>query len=178
MQTQTPLPKRPASTDRGLSPTTQRARTVHNVQFEPFMVRVRRYPWFCRGWSFISRPEGRGPEGLRPTRAYAPTWTCTVAEIARLIRPSPIGLRFYSSLRVQAPRRTEVAFPIVGFHRPGLRPAPSIRRLRALQTSPEGDSGFTGSGARKFLTTACGYRRPRRASPDLQRDHLPNSHKG
>jgi hypothetical protein len=54
---------------------------------------------------YLTALAGHGPvlPGLRPTRACAPTWTCTVAEIARDIRPSPAGLRFSSSLRVQAP---------------------------------------------------------------------------
>jgi len=103
--------------------------------------------------------KSRGPclrKGLRPTRACAPTWTCTVAEIARLIRPSRAGLRFYSSLQVQAPlQKEEVAFPIVGSRRPDLRPAPTSAAT-GPQTPATAGSDFANSGARKFLTTSSG----------------------
>ena len=67
----------------------------------------------------------RGPHrGLRPTRPEGPTWTCTVAEIARLIRPSRAGLRFYSSLRVPASQaKTRDSLPHRRLTPPGLAPS-------------------------------------------------------
>ena len=123
-----------------------------------------------------ARPD-RGPGlrlGLRPTRAYAPTWTCTVAEIARAIPPSPGDFRFSSSLRVQASRRSEIAFPIVGSRRQGLRPAPTFFRLQALKHLPCGRLGLHRKRCQEVPHQAVrvnGFR-----LPIAQRDHQPNSH--
>jgi hypothetical protein len=84
-----------------------------------------------------------------------------VAEIARLIRPSRAGLRFYSSLRILTPR-TRVRFPHRRLTPPGLTPSANFFcRGR--------------SGARKFLTTPSRCNRLK-ASQLAQRDHLLNSH--
>jgi hypothetical protein len=121
---------------------------------------------------YLTADQSRGPEGLRPTRPEGPTWTCTVAEIARDIRLSPAGLRFSSSLQVQAP--TRVRFPHRRLAPPGLtscaifllvtRPqAPKRARTSPVAVPGSSSPGHSGVSDRK-------------ASPVTQRDHLPNSH--
>jgi hypothetical protein len=110
---------------------------------------------------YLTAPtKSRGPvlPGLRPTRACAPTWTCTVAEIARATRPSPAGMRFSSSLQVHAPQGE--GFPHRRLAPPGLTPCANFRPATGPQTPAEASSDFTGSGARKFLTASSGCRRP------------------
>ena len=122
--------------------------------------------------------QSRGP-GPTGTASYPqltlPTWTCTVAEIARATPPSPGDLRFSSSLRVPASHLSEMAFPIVGSRRQGLRPAPTFYRLQALRrliaqarTSPIAVPGSSSPHYPGKDGLA--------ASPFMRRDHLPDSH--
>ena len=87
----------------------------------------------------------------------APTWTCTVAEIARATPPSPGDLRLSSSLRVHVSQ---------GEHFPHRRLTPPDLTARAnflSGTGPrapaEAGSDFAESGARKFLTAPSGCKR-------------------
>ncbi|MDF2627449.1 MAG: hypothetical protein K0R39_1280 [Symbiobacteriaceae bacterium] len=124
------------------------------------------------------------------TRGDGPLRDCVLPALARLLglapwrrlpvppgrhRPVCVSLARYRYKRLgPAFRGSEIAFPIVGSRRQVLRPAPTFSRVRAL-TRPRRGSDFTGSGARKFLTTPSGCSWPK-ASPLAQRDHLPNSH--
>ncbi|MDF2627281.1 MAG: hypothetical protein K0R39_1112 [Symbiobacteriaceae bacterium] len=129
-----------------------------------FTVRVQRYPWFCHWmiiylttltWAVVPKgdcvlPAPKGLLGLAPWRRLP-------------VSSGPHGPTFVSIALYRYQRLTnEIAFPIVGSRRLGLRPAPT--------------SCLAASGARKFLTTPSRCNRLKRASRLAQRDHLLNSH--
>jgi hypothetical protein len=157
----------------------KKARTAHDCTVRALVCESLAIP-LVLSWMIIyltARPKAVAPvlPGLRPTRACAPTWTCTVAEIARLIRPSPAGMRFYSSLRVPASQGDSL--PHRRLTPPGLASCANFFRLQVLnahvkqaRTSPK---AVPGSSSPRHPGKGDSQRR---ISPLAQRDHLPDSH--